>query len=87
MPILKNAKKKVKVIAKKKTSNNDYKASMRTAVKNLEKTIATNDKSNASDALNKTIARIDKAAKKGVIHGNKAARNKSRLTKLVNDMK
>lgn len=37
----------------------------------------------ASDALRLAIKRIDKAASKGVIHKNEAARRKSRLTRRV----
>ncbi len=86
MPNLKNAVKKVKVIAKKKESNNEYKASMRTAIKNVERAVNEDNKEKAHEALNIAIKRIDKAVKKGVIHANKGARNKSRLTKKVNNM-
>ena len=43
MPNMKNAKKKVIVDAKKKAGNNDFKASMRTAMKNVEKAILNKD--------------------------------------------
>lgn len=87
MANMKNAKKKIKVIAKKKKSNNDYKTSMRTAIKNVEKAIIANDKDKAVDALGVAIKRIDKATSKGVVAKNFCARNKSRLTKKVNEMK
>lgn len=86
MPNLKNAKKKVKVIIKKKADNNEYKASMKTAVKNVLKAVKENDKPKATAELNNAVTRIDKATKKGVIHSNKGARNKSNLTKKVNSM-
>ncbi len=84
MPNIKSAKKRVNVIAKKKVINNDLRTSMRTAIKNVEKS---NDKENASKNLNIAIQRIDKAVSKGIVHKNYAARQKSRLTKLVNNMK
>ena len=87
MANMKNAKKKIKVIAKKKKSNNDYKTSMRTAIKNVEKAVIANDKDKAVDALGVAIKRIDKATSKGVVTKNFCARNKSRLTKKVNEMK
>ena len=87
MANMKNAKKKIKVIAKKKKSNNDYKTSMRTAMKNVEKAVLANDKDKAVDALGVAIKRIDKATSKGVVAKNFCARNKSRLTKKVNEMK
>lgn len=84
MPNIKSAKKRVKVIAKKKVSNNDFRSSMRTAIKNVEKAT---DKNSATEKLNIAIQRIDKAVSKGLVHKNYAARQKSRLTKKVNDMK
>lgn len=87
MPNMKNAKKAVKVISKKNEQNNMYKASMKTAMKNVEKAVASKDKEKANDALKVAIKRIDKAVSKGVAAKNTCARNKSRLTKKVNEMK
>lgn len=84
MPNIKSAKKRVKVIAKKKINNNDFRASMRTAIKNVEKAT---EKTEAAQRLNIAIQKIDKAVSKGLVHKNYAARQKSRLTKKVNDMK
>ena len=81
MPNMKNAKKAVKTTLKRKTSNNDFKASMRTAIKNVEKAVLSKDKEKANEALKVAIKRIDKAATKGVAQKNFVARNKSRLTK------
>lgn len=86
MPNMKNAKKKVKQIAKQKVGNNEYKASMRTAIKNVEKAVNENNKEKATQNLRVAIKRIDKAASKGVVASNTCARNKSRLTKKVNAM-
>lgn len=86
MPNMKNAKKKVRIIAKEKEVNNDYKASMRTAIKNTDKAVLAKDKEKAQESLKVAIKRIDKATKAGVTTKNKAARNKSRLTKKVNSM-
>ena len=86
MPNMKNAKKAVKTIAQKKVENNDYRASMRTAIKNVEKAVIAKDKKEATDALAVAIKRIDKAFAHGVVTSNFVARNKSRLTKKVNEM-
>lgn len=86
MPNMKNAKKAVKTIAKKKEINNDYKASMRTAIKNVEKAVFAKDKVKASEALQVAIKRLDKACAAGVVTANFVARNKSRLTIKVNSM-
>ena len=87
MANMKNAKKASRTIKKKKENNNTFKASMRTAIKNVEKAVNAKDKKAAQENLNVAIKRIDKAASKGVVKSNFAARNKSRLTKKVNEMK
>ena len=86
MANMKNAKKKIRVIAKETERNNNYSASMKTAVKNVEKAVVSKDKEKAADNLKVAIKKIDKAKSAGVITNNKAARNKSRLTKKVNAM-
>ena len=43
MPNMKNAKKKILVDAKKKENNNNFKASMKTAIKNVEKSVKAKD--------------------------------------------
>ena len=70
MANMKNAKKKIKVIAKKKQGNSEYKASMRTAIKNVEKAVKANDKDKANENLGVAIKRIDKATAKGVVTKN-----------------
>ena len=86
MANMKNAKKKIKVIAKQTVSNNNYEASMKTAMKKVERSISSNDKTGAENNLKTAIKAIDKAASKGVATKNFVARNKSRLTKKVNAM-
>ena len=86
MANMKNAKKKILVIAKESENNNNYSASMKTACKNVEKAVIAKDKEKANETLKTAIKRIDKAKSAGVIKQNTAARNKSRLTKKVNAM-
>lgn len=86
MPNMKNAKKAVKVIAKRETANNVLATSMKSAMKMVEKAIGAKDKTKADVALKVAVKRIDKAASKGVASKNFVARNKSRLTKKVKGM-
>lgn len=86
MPNIKSAKKRVRSNAKKEVVNNTITASMRTAVKNFEKSVKAGDKEKAATSLNIAIQRIDKAKSSGLVHQNKAARLKSRLTKMNNTM-
>ena len=86
MANLKNAKKRVLVNEKKEKRNNNYLASTKTAVKNVERAIAKKDKKEAEANLKIAIKRIDKAAGASVLSKNTSARKKSRLTKKVNAM-
>ena len=87
MPNMKNAKKMVKVNKKRTVENNNYEATMKTAMKKVKKAVAANDKDQAATNLKTAIKTIDKAAAKGVVSKNYVARNKLRLTNKVNEMK
>ena len=86
MPNIKSAKKRVRSNAKKEKVNTYITSSMRTAIKKFEKEVKAGNKEEASNKLNVAIQRIDKAMSSGKIHRNKAARLKSRLTKMKNAM-
>lgn len=87
MANMKNAKKAIRTSTKRKISNNNiYKATMKTAIKSVEKAVLSKDKAKASEELKVVIRKIDKAAKAGVVTPNYVARNKSRLTIKVNNM-
>jgi small subunit ribosomal protein S20 len=57
---------------------------VKTQVKKLRAAIAKGDAEAAKKTLSETVGEIDRAAKKGVIHDNAAARYKSRLSRKVN---
>lgn len=86
MPNMKSAKKAVRVNAKRTADNNNFEASMKTAIKNVEKAVSTKDKEKAVANLKVAIKRIDKSVAGGVTTKNASARNKSRLAKKVNTM-
>lgn len=76
MPITKSAKKKLRQDEKRRKSN--------AAVKNLLKLTIKKAIKKPSEATVKAVQKIaDKAAKLNIIHKNKAARIKSRFTKLT----
>jgi len=66
--------------------NASQRSTLRTHVKQLLKTIAGGDKAKAQEIYKTTVSVIDKAATKGLIHENKAARHKSRLNNRVRAM-
>ena len=74
MPIIKSAKKRVKVARKATVRNVKTKRTLKHAIKSFF------GKSTAASA-SKAQSAVDTAAKKGVMHKNKAARKKSQLAK------
>jgi small subunit ribosomal protein S20 len=81
MPNIKSAKKRVLVTKKETVLNNDVRASMKTAIKKVEKA---QNKDEALKLNEVAVKRIDNAHQKGVIKSNTRDRYKSRLNKIVN---
>lgn len=86
MPNIKSAKKRMRSSIKKTDVNTLITSSMRTAIKKFERAVKEANKEEAANNLNIAIQRIDKAMASGLVHKNKAARLKSRLTKMKNTM-
>ncbi len=86
MPNMKNAVKKVKQNLKITEANHRYLATAKNAIKNTDKAVNAGDKEKASKYLKDSIKSLDNAKVKGLIHKNKVSREKSRLTKKVNNM-
>jgi small subunit ribosomal protein S20 len=84
MPNIKSAIKRVKTTEARNAQNTTAKSAMRTAVKKVEAAISTNEGTVAKEALVTAASKLDKAAAKGLIHKNAAARKKSRLMKKAN---
>ena len=84
MANIKSAKKRIEVIDKKTLRNKMIKSKVKTVIKKVEAAIAAGDKEAAQANLLVAISEIDKAASKGVLHKNTAARSKSSLAKRLN---
>ena len=82
MPITKSAKKAIRVSLRKKAFNDQRKKVMKELSKKIEK-VAKTSKADAEKLLSAAFKAIDKAAQKGVIKKNNAARKKSRLSRIV----
>lgn len=83
MANIKSAEKRIRQNVKRRERNRKYRSQMRTAIKRLRATIESGDSKAAQELLVPTLSLIDSTARKGIIHGNTAARYKSRLTKAV----
>ncbi|NLL42843.1 MAG: 30S ribosomal protein S20 [Firmicutes bacterium] len=75
-----SAEKRIRVNEIKRARNAAQRSALRTTIKRYEAALA-NDPANAPAHLQKAIKALDKAASKGIIHKNAAARKKSRLTR------
>lgn len=81
-----SAQKHMRQSLQRRARNRMSTSALKTQIKKLRTAIADGDAESARTLLPVTVARIDKAAKVGVIHDNAAARYKSRLTRQVNEM-
>ena len=77
----KSTKKDVRQATKRRDRNKYYGKTTRNAIRELR---ANTNKKEAGEQLPLTIAMVDKLAKRGIIHKNKAANLKSKLTKKIN---
>lgn len=91
MPITKSAKKALRVGSRRHSINLRVKRAYKEAVRDVRRlanekpvtTEALKGNETLKNALTKAYSELDKAAKKGVIHKNKASRLKSRLAKMA----
>jgi small subunit ribosomal protein S20 len=80
-----SALKRIRSSEKKRQHNRIFRSSARTHVKKARKLITKQGRTEESKAaVRRAISALDKAAQKGVIHKNNAARRKSRLMKMLN---
>lgn len=79
----KSAQKRARQTIKRTERNKKHKALIKGSIKRV---LDKKNKSEAETELKKTVSVLDRAAVKGVIHINKAANQKSKLTKHVNKL-
>ncbi len=82
MPIIKSAKKALRQSKKRKAVNDRRTKAMKDAIKKVERSVKEKKADAAQKLLPVAFAAIDKAAKRGVIKKNTAARKKSRLARI-----
>ena len=79
----KSAEKRNRQSVKRRATNRANLSQLKTHVKKIRGALATGDAEAAAKLLPETMGQIDKAARKGVVHDNAAARYKSRLSRKV----
>ncbi|HHW91732.1 MAG TPA: 30S ribosomal protein S20 [Firmicutes bacterium] len=81
MANIKSAVKRARQAEEQRRRNVSNRSAIKTAIRRFEAALTAGDMTAAKAALRRTTILLDKAAAKGVIHKNKAARKKSRLAK------
>jgi small subunit ribosomal protein S20 len=84
---IKSSAKRARQNIKRREHNRYYGTTARTFVKKAQAQIAADELENAEATIQQAVKALDKAAQKGVIHANNAARRKSRLMKALNKAK
>lgn len=77
MPAIKSARKKLRVDKKRTSANKKMEASINVSIKKAQR-------KPTPKSIREAFSNVDKGVKKNIVHKNKAARIKSRLSKLIN---
>ena len=86
MPNIKSSSKRVLLSQKAAAKNKSAKSLLKTNIKKFDAAATGGDREEAERAYRNAVKTVDRAATKGLIHKNKAARRKSALTKKLNSL-
>ena len=81
MPNIKQQEKRMRLAARQRLRNRQVKSSLKTLFRKFDASVQEGDRDTALQLSTQLASQIDKAASKGVIHKNAAARRKSLLAR------
>jgi len=84
---IKSAKKRAKQTLVRNARNTSHRSMLRTLVKKVVKALETKDVASAEAAYASAVPVLDRYSSRGLIHKNKAARHKSRLSAHIKALK
>jgi len=84
LPNIKSAAKRARQNITREKRNRRIKSMLKTSIRRFEESLQSGDMEEARVKLNAAVRQIDKAAARGVVHKNNAARKKSRLNRMIN---
>jgi small subunit ribosomal protein S20 len=87
MPNTPSAKKRMRQDAVRRVRNRSVKSTLRTQVRKVREAIAAKELDKCQDEFKTLVKKLDKAASHNVIHANRAARTKSRLSAAIKALK
>jgi small subunit ribosomal protein S20 len=83
MPNIRQQKKRVRTAAKERLENLHYRSTAKTLAKRLEAAVRSGDRSRVDAEHRELVRWLDRAAARGALHRNTAARRKAQAAKLV----
>jgi small subunit ribosomal protein S20 len=87
LPNIASSIRQLRTDAKRTTRNKSIRTGCKSSITKAEKHITSGEGDEAKAAAVTAISTLDKAAAKGIIHPNNAARRKARLAKKLNSLK
>jgi len=85
LPVIKSAQKRMRANERKRLRNKSVRSLTKTNITKAERLIFSGELESAQKIAVAAISSLDKAAEKGIIHPNNAARRKSRLVQKLNE--
>jgi small subunit ribosomal protein S20 len=83
MPNIRQQEKRVRLAARQRLENLRYRSTVKTLTKRLENAVADGDAETAAAEHRELVRMIDRAAAKGALHKNTAARKKARAARIA----
>ena len=83
MPNIRQQEKRVRTAARQRLENLRYRSTIKTLTKRLETAVGEGDQDAVAAEYRRLVSLIDRAAARGAIHRNAAARKKSQVTRLA----
>ena len=83
MPNIKQQEKRVRIAARQRLENLRYRSTVKTLTRKLQTAVSDGDTDRVSDAHRELVRTIDRAAARGALHRNTAARRKSQAARIA----
>jgi small subunit ribosomal protein S20 len=83
MPNIKQQEKRVRTAARERVENLRYRSTVKTLAKRLEAAVEAGDQDQVASEHRELVKTLDRAAARGALHKNTAARRKAQAAKLV----
>ena len=83
MPNIKQQEKRVRIASRQRAENIRFRSTVKTLAKRLEAAVDAGDATTIAEEHRALVRWVDRAASKGAIHANTAARKKSQAARLV----